>query len=174
MKYKKLLRNSLIWVVVLSMTIVNVAAASPIMKKNTIETNLQNVAQKVSFMLPLLCEDLSENCILGEKLSSYVAINGGVRQTDYEIYPVISENKIVALAQVITTEAGAKSVSCITAYANELQKFYDEKNPVAIAIVFAHDGVYALCKDESPLLIYETNIIGACCISDTMGSKRHT
>lgn len=138
---------------------------------DTIDTDLQNVALKVSFMLPLLCEDLSENCVLGEKLSSYVAADGKLSPTEYEIYPVMSGGRIVALAQVTTNEAGVKTVSCITGYASELQKFYNKNTQAAIAIAFACDGVYILRQDNSPLLVYEANYTEAGSISDTVYSK---
>ena len=101
----------------------------------------------------LLCENISENCYLGEELDAYqVTGEGEIEAIEYRLYPVFSDEKIVALAQVVENSQGEETVSCITAYAGELQAYY-EKNPnEKVAIVFAQDGVYIYCqRDKSQL-----------------------
>lgn len=144
---KKIISLILAIAMSLSMTSGAFAAVEP--------NSIQETVNKVATILPLLCENISENCYLGEELDAYqVTGEGEIEAIEYRLYPVFSDEKIVALAQVVENSQGEETVSCITAYAGELQAYY-EKNPnEKVAIVFAQDGVYILPEGQVPVKIY--------------------
>ncbi len=76
---------------------------------------LQRTVAKLREVLPLLVEDLSNDCYLGNMLNVYcINASGTFDPIEYELYPVYSGDAIVALAQVVTNEEGKETISCIT------------------------------------------------------------
>ena len=102
----------------LSMTSVAFAAEEP--------NSMQETVSKVATILPLLCGGISEDCYLGEELDAYqITGEGEIETIEYRLYPVFSDEEIVALAQVAENSQGEETVSCITAYAGDLQAYYE-------------------------------------------------
>lgn len=150
---KKIISLILAIAMCLSMTSGAFAAVEP--------NSIQETMSKVATILPLLCENISENCYLGEELDAYqVTGEGEIETIEYRLYPVFSDEKIVALAQVAENSQGGETVSCITAYAGELQYYYGRNPNVKVAIIFARDGVYILLEGQTPEKIYAADNVG--------------
>lgn len=137
----------------LSMTSVAFAAEEP--------NSMQETVSKVATILPLLCGGISDDCYLGEELDAYqITGEGEIETIEYRLYPVFSDEEIVALAQVAENSQGEETVSCITAYAGDLQAYYERNPNEKVAIVFAKDGVYILPEGQFPVQIYTADNIG--------------
>ena len=149
---KKIICSILIVAMFLSLT--STAFASDTQISELKETVSQNAIKQVSEMVPVLCENLSSTCYLGEALRAYLLTKEGtIEPKEYDVYPVLSGGNIVALAQVAEID-GTENVSCITGYAAELQAYYAQNQNAKIAIIYAHDGIYLLTENQLPTKIY--------------------
>lgn len=115
----------------------------------------QNIVDKVSEMLPGLCKNVNGTLYLGEKINVYRISSDGVDEIDYEMYPVLSDNEIIAFARVVKNEFDVPIVSCSTTFAEELQNVREHSKSDNIALVFAEDGAYAIVSGQEPVIIHE-------------------
>ncbi len=99
---------------------------------------------------------------LGNKLSAYrVEDNGDIFTCDYEVYPVILNDSVVGIANVIRNNTDVYQVSCGIDFAPELQKLLSCNQKEAFALLFASDGVYIVLSSGTIACIRQNYISGA-------------
>lgn len=143
------------------------ALATTITDSNVNMSAQQDMINKVSEMLPLLCEVPADaECTLGSPLAAYRLEDGELTEIDYDVYPVSCNGNIVMLAQVPKIENGTDYINCVTAFAEGLDEFYKDNPSTSFALVYASDGVFALTPNGETTCIYSTFHEGLSEISD--------
>ena len=108
--------------------------------------NTQFIISQVSKMLPLLCDlsDVESPIYLGDKVSAYHTGSNGnsIISSDYDVYPILANSKLLALANVTTDSDSQISVTCTTSYVDELNEFFDTFGVVPFALVYTDAGAY--------------------------------
>ncbi|QHI71740.1 papain-like cysteine protease family protein [Aminipila terrae] len=95
-------------------------------------------------------EDISfDNLYLGEKISAYQEQNNELKEISVAYYPILENDKVVAIASVIYDEAGTPMVQIGRRFASELQAFTEKR---------ADSNLVALVFDETGQVLYASDI----------------
>ena len=98
------------------------------------------------------------SCILGNQLSAYRLSAGQLITIDYEMYPVLVENRVVAFTNCFLSDTGDYLTTCGVDFADSFWREYSKHPGTAIAIVYARDGAYLVREGELPVLLHKMPI----------------
>lgn len=106
-------------------------------------SELSAIIEYVSVLFPRICDltVFDEPLYLGNKLSAYrIGNEGNPVPVDYDMYPVLSGDKVIGFANVINASDDIQ-VTCSTGLAKELQDYLDYYGNSAFSIIYIEDGV---------------------------------
>jgi hypothetical protein len=151
---KKLKKTvSLLTIILLIVTFYSSAMAMNDSIVSTPVKDIEVITKHVSKLLPML-QQISVNkgdiVSIGNALASYRANDDGtIVNGDYEEYPLMINNCVVGIVNVIRVDGEIYQVSLGANYAPELQKLVSESKNEAFAIIHTKDGVYAKLSSSS-------------------------
>ncbi len=130
----------------------------PICAEESVDPVTQTIVDHLEYMLPQFAS--SENIplgtvSLGEPLSVYRTTSTGLEGLDHRIHPIISDQNIVALANVIGDSANAVETTLYIDFANALQQYVVANSNEPFAIIYAKEGIFALNASTSLTLLKE-------------------
>ncbi len=85
---------------------------------------------------------------IGNKIYSYKIEQERIAETDYELYPVFADDKIVTVVQLSQNDTGAYSACCFTSIAENVQKYFERNHEKETCIIYAHEGIYVYSSDN--------------------------
>ena len=142
-------------VLILSMLL---TTCMPIYAEDSVDSISQAIVDHLEYMLPQFAasENLSLGTVtLGAPLSVYRTTSTGLEVIDYRIHPILSNQSIIALANVIGDSANNIETTLYIDFANELQQYVAANSNAPFAIIYAEEGVYALSESNSLTLLKE-------------------
>lgn len=116
----------------------------------------QTIATQLEQMLPqFACSEsiTLDRVTLGKPFVVYRTTAVGVETIDYSIYPVLSNQSIVALANVVGDSAGSVETTLYVDFANALQQYLSANATAEFAIIYAQEGIYLLDNADSLILL---------------------
>lgn len=122
-------------------------------KESPVRTKIEVLVESASVYLMTVVERAETDCCLGSQLSAYRLEKHGMEAIDYEMYPVFSGDRIVAVVTVTENEKGEYLGGCGVDFAGGLNDAYAERPDDPLAIVYAADGTYLLRAGEKPVLL---------------------
>lgn len=110
-------------------------------------------------MIPVLCDidssDYNEIC-LGSPLSTYYQNDdGSLEQGDYDTYPVLVNDHIVAIAGITFTDGSDSGITFGTQFAPNLQEAISAKGATPFAIIYKQGGASVLFSDDTLEVLYD-------------------
>ncbi len=144
---------SLLTIILLIVTFYSSAMAMNYSIISTPEKDIEVISKHVSKLLPMLQQisvNKSDIVSIGNALATYrVNDDGTIVSGDYEEYPLMINNCVVGIVNVIRVDGEIYQVSLGVNYAPELQKLVSESKNEAFAIIHTKDGVYAKLSSSS-------------------------
>lgn len=130
----------------------------PIYAEDSGDPVTQIIVDHLEYMLPQFAG--SENIplgtvTLGAPLSVYRTTSTGLEVIDYRIHPILSDQSIVALANVIGDSANTVETTLYIDFANALQQYVVANSDDPFAIIYAKEGIFALGDSNSLTLLKE-------------------
>lgn len=154
---------SLLTIILLIVTFYSSVMAMDSSKISTPENDIETISKHVSKLLPMFQQiSLNKGDIvsIGNELATYRSNDDGtIVNGDYEEYPLMINNCVVGIVNVIRVDGKIYQVSFGVNYAPELQKLVSNNKNEAFAIIHTKDGVYAKLSSSniSSLKLYADN-----------------
>ena len=111
-------------------------------------TKIQTIAGQASQILPLLVDGNVSNIGIGSIIPSYVIEADGVMPTDYELYPLLANDEIIAFAQLTQSTNGDNLITYTVDFSAELQQYIENHTGQSFAIIYAEEGIFAINSQE--------------------------
>lgn len=144
---RKLERRMLSFIMVIALVF---TTCLPIYAETAIDPITQVIVDQLESMLPQYAasENIPLDTVeLGTPLSTYRVANSGLIPLDYTVYPVISNQHIIALADVLGETANTTQTTLYVDFAVALEE-YVSTHDSPFAIIYAKEGVFALSSDK--------------------------
>ena len=142
---KKLISILVVLSLMLSCSGYAFAAGETISENSFSSAKEQFLLNTVSDIVPQLTNtklSSTSKVYLGAALSAYKIEDATISKVEYEIYPVLIDNEIVAIAQLSQNNAGEYTVCFVTSLAEGLQRYYQNRPKEAFSLVIAYEGVF--------------------------------
>ena len=135
---KKLISILVVLSLMLSCSGYAFAAGETISENSFSSAKEQFLLNTVSDIVPQLTNtklSSTSKVYLGAALSAYKIEDAIISKVEYEIYPVLIDNEIVAIAQLSQNNAGEYTVCFVTSLAEGLQRYYQNRPKEAFSLV---------------------------------------